>query len=171
MIATLMLIVSCSPVAGESIASEDDEADGDYGDAEEELDILEVAEDESETEEAIDTVVEVDSAKEQEEEEKEEEESTVKVIELSASNWEFTVTSADDIYEGDIVQMIVTGESGSHGLKFEDLDVSISSIRSGDVETVEFVAPVAGEYRYYCSIFCGSGHSTMDGVLTVLATE
>jgi len=98
----------------------------------------------------------------------ESDESTIKVIELTASNWEFEVTSADEIHEGDTVQIKVTGTQGSHGLKFEDLDVAISSIKSGDTETVEFIAPAAGDYRYYCSIFCGSGHSSMDGILVVL---
>ena len=98
----------------------------------------------------------------------ESDESTIEVIELTASNWEFEVTSADEIHEGDTVQIKVTGTQGSHGLKFEDLDVAISSIKSGDTETVEFIAPAAGDYRYYCSIFCGSGHSSMDGILVVL---
>ena len=53
----------------------------------------------------------------------ESDESTIKVIELTASNWEFEVTSADEIHEGDTVQIKVTGTQGSHGLKFEDLDV------------------------------------------------
>jgi cytochrome c oxidase subunit II len=178
-IATLMLIVSCSSAGEESQDESDDgvkeevtENNGlDIAEADEKVESVDDSEetfdsegldekDENEASEIVDSAEEIVD-----------EDPVIKVIELTASNWEFTVTSADDIYEGDTVQMIVTGEQGSHGLKFEDLDVAISSIKSGDVETVEFVAPEAGEYRFYCSIFCGSGHSHMDGVLTVLEAE
>ncbi len=95
-------------------------------------------------------------------------ESNIKIIEIEAFNWGFEVISADEIHTGDSVEMTITSSAGTHGLSFDDLDIATSSIRSGNSETLTFIAPAAGEYGYFCSVMCGSGHRDMEGVLVVL---
>jgi cytochrome c oxidase subunit 2 len=42
-----------------------------------------------------------------------------------------------------------------------------SDIMPGMVSRIRFTPDKAGEFPFHCDIFCGSGHESMSGVMTV----
>lgn len=83
---------------------------------------------------------------------------------------EFTIDATNFAFEpaeikvkkGDTVKITLKNSEGLHAVAFEGYDVEVK----GD-ETVSFTADQAGEFKYYCSIFCGAGHDDMVGTLIV----
>ena len=89
----------------------------------------------------------------------------VTLMKVVASN-DFTFNQ--DVFTakvGDKVIMRLENKSGVHGLKIDELQVSLDN---NNKETeLEFTEP--GEYIIYCSIACGPGHQTMQAKLVVEA--
>lgn len=54
------------------------------------------------------------------------------------------------------------------GFNLHAFDVR-ADLLPGQVTRVSLVAAKAGEFPFYCDVFCGSGHEDMDGVLRVSA--
>ncbi len=89
----------------------------------------------------------------------------VKEFEITAKRFEFT-PNAITVNKGDTVRLIVTSTDVTHGFSIDEYNVH-ETLSPNNTVTVEFVADKEGTFRYYCSVFCGSGHSTMFGLLTV----
>ncbi len=64
------------------------------------------------------------------------------------------------VKKGDLVKITIENKDGMHGMKLLAFGVQ-------DMDYVEFTADKAGTYTWYCNNFCGSGHSSMSGTLTV----
>ena len=128
--------------------------------------------DETETVDEIETSDEPAEAPEAEPEE--EILSTEEVIEEKPAVKEFRLEafqfgyepSVIEVNKGDTVRIIATSRDVSHGLALLDFGVNIV-IKKGEETTVEFVADKSGEFTFYCSVPCGSGHGTMKGKLVV----
>ena len=77
------------------------------------------------------------------------------------------------VREGDTVRLVVTNnpdrkmdelvefptgdEFPDHGLAVEGFDVDTGRIGPYETAIIEFVADEPGEYRMYCSVWCGNG--------------
>ncbi|MDQ0058481.1 cytochrome C oxidase subunit II [Paenibacillus harenae] len=89
----------------------------------------------------------------------------VSLMKVVASN-DFTFDQ--DTYTvkvGDKVKLKLENKSGIHGVHIDELQVELDNDHP---ETdLEFTEP--GEYRIYCSIPCGQGHTTMEAKLIVEA--
>lgn len=68
---------------------------------------------------------------------------------------------------GQSVKIIFKNDgSYKHNITFDDLDLVTKTISSGETDVLEFTAPAAGTYTFYCSV--GShADAGMKGTLTV----
>lgn len=89
----------------------------------------------------------------------------VTLMKVVASN-DFTFN--EDVFTakvGEKVIMRLENKSGVHGIKIDELQVSLDN-ENRETE-IEFTEP--GEYVIYCSIACGIGHQTMTAKLIIEA--
>ncbi len=85
---------------------------------------------------------------------------------VSAANFEF-VPSTIEINQGDTVRLKITSGDTRHGIAIQGYDISKELPVNQEV-VIEFVADKSGKFPFYCSVFCGSGHSAMKGLLIVI---
>ena len=90
---------------------------------------------------------------------------SVKEIDMVAKNWEFD-PSTITVNQGDTVRITIKSIDVDHGLAIPDFNVNVK-FKPGDIKTVEFIADKKGEFRFYCNVYCGSGHREMEGTLVV----
>lgn len=64
------------------------------------------------------------------------------------------------VKKGEKVRIKINNTDVPHGIRIPELDVK-------DENQVEFTADKAGEFAWYCTIFCGEGHRQMSGRLIV----
>ncbi|MEK6891573.1 MAG: cupredoxin domain-containing protein [Nanoarchaeota archaeon] len=88
-----------------------------------------------------------------------------KEFRITAKQFEF-VPSTIEINKGDKVRLIVTSVDVPHGIAIPDYAID-KRIEPGQPVTIEFMADKPGTFTFYCSVFCGSGHSNMKGQLIV----
>lgn len=90
----------------------------------------------------------------------------VRIVKVEASKYKF---SPDPIVVkfGEKVRLIVTSADVDHGLAISEFKVNVT-VRAGKTETADFVANKKGVFRMYCSVYCGSGHGKMRGVLKIV---
>lgn len=67
---------------------------------------------------------------------------------------------------GENVRIVATTADVTHGLAISEFNINLS-IEPGEAETAEFVADKEGEFRVYCTVYCGAGHTNMHGKLIV----
>src|SRR3989344_996016 len=87
------------------------------------------------------------------------------VINMKARKFEFE-PSIIKVKQGDKVKLIITSEDVAHGFAISDYNIN-KKLESGKTETIEFTADKKGEFTFFCSVLCGSGHSDMQGKLIV----
>lgn len=86
-------------------------------------------------------------------------------IAVTAKQFDFS-PSVVTVNKGDTVRLTVTSVDVTHGLAIPAFGVS-ENLRPGETVTVEFTADKAGEFPFFCSVFCGEGHGQMRGTLIV----
>ncbi len=86
-------------------------------------------------------------------------------INMRAFQWGFD-PSTIEVNKGDRVKLHITSEDVEHGFAISEFGVN-ANIPAGQSTDVEFVADKAGTFRFFCSVFCGAGHSDMTGQLIV----
>lgn len=64
------------------------------------------------------------------------------------------------VKKGDLVKITIDNVDGMHGINLFAFGVQ-------DMDYIEFKADKAGTFMWYCSNFCGQGHSSMRGTLIV----
>ena len=74
------------------------------------------------------------------------------------------------VNQGDRVRLRIRSEDVIHGFAIGRLGVEAGPIEPGKVTTVEFVADRAGEFTYYCTMWCDPNHPRMRGILEVRGT-
>ncbi len=67
---------------------------------------------------------------------------------------------------GQKVRLIVTSTDVLHGIAIPAFNVH-ADLPVGVATTVEFTADQKGSFPFFCSVFCGSGHRGMKGMLIV----
>lgn len=86
-------------------------------------------------------------------------------IKVTARQYEFepkTIT----VQQGQRVKLIVTSVDVDHGFAIRELGID-EKIKANQTKAIEFTASKAGRFRFYCSIYCGEGHTEMVGNLIV----
>jgi len=97
------------------------------------------------------------------------EDDEVKEFVLSAQRF-FYKPSTLTVTEGDTVRFVITAKDTAHGFAISEFGVN-RVVEAGVTETIEFVADKPGEFKFFCSVYCGAGHSSMKGKLIVEPSE
>ena len=86
-------------------------------------------------------------------------------INMIAKKFDF-VPSEIKVKKGDTVRLKVKSIDVPHGIAIREYDIKVG-LPAGEEKAVEFVADKTGEFEFYCSVYCGSGHGMMRGKLIV----
>ena len=70
------------------------------------------------------------------------------------------------VKKGQKVTLNIKSMDVTHGFALPDYGIN-EQISPDKTTTVTFKADKAGEFGFYCSVFCGSGHARMNGKLIV----
>jgi heme/copper-type cytochrome/quinol oxidase subunit 2 len=102
-------------------------------------------------------------------------------INITAEQWAFMLNGTIDthttpivIHVGDNVTFHLTAtfkqdpSFNQHGFFIQGIMDTPVTIPAGKTVTVNIVATQPGEYTIICTIFCGTGHADMHGMLEVL---
>lgn len=89
----------------------------------------------------------------------------VKTFNVTARQWVFEPAKIT-VSQGDKVKLVVQSTDVAHGIGIPDFNVS-SRLEPGKTTTLEFIADKTGTFSFFCTVFCGDGHSTMRGSLVV----
>lgn len=84
---------------------------------------------------------------------------------IIARKFEFE-PSTIKVRQGDFVRFRVTSTDVDHGIAIDEYGINVK-VPEGETKIVEFTADKKGEFTYRCSVFCGSGHERMTGLLIV----
>lgn len=71
-----------------------------------------------------------------------------------------------EVTQGERIRLVLATRDVPHGLAIPEFGVNLAT-GEGREDSAEFVADKAGEFSFYCSIPCGSGHGKMRGTLVV----
>ena len=71
------------------------------------------------------------------------------------------------VNQGERVRLRIRSEDVVHGFAIGRIGVEAGPIEPGKVVIVEFVADQAGEFTYYCTMWCDPNHARMRGILEV----
>jgi cytochrome c oxidase subunit 2 len=85
-------------------------------------------------------------------------------VQIVASRYTFEPETIH-VIAGESIRLVVRSKDGTHGFAIPRLKIDVHIPDTGDPVTVEFTAPVAGEYDIACSEFCGRGHGQMKAAL------
>ena len=89
----------------------------------------------------------------------------VKEFDITAKKFEF-IPSAITVNKGDKVKLNVKSIDVAHGFSISEFKIN-ENIKPGVTKTIEFAADKAGEFTFFCSVYCGTGHKSMKGKLIV----
>lgn len=89
----------------------------------------------------------------------------VKEFSMIAKEWQFNPSTVN-VKQGDKVRLKIKSIDVAHGFSLLDFNVNENLEPEKEV-VVEFIADKKGEFSFFCSVFCGEGHSGMKGKLIV----
>ncbi|MBS3151755.1 cupredoxin domain-containing protein [Candidatus Woesearchaeota archaeon] len=92
-------------------------------------------------------------------------ETGVKEFNVVAKKWEFQ-PSTIEVKRGDKVKLNINSVDVTHGFSLADFGIN-ENLAPGKTTVVEFTADKTGTFTFFCSVYCGSGHSDMKGMLIV----
>jgi cytochrome c oxidase subunit 2 len=89
-----------------------------------------------------------------------------KVVKITAKKFDFT-PSAITVKKGVPVILQFTSEDRAHGFSAPGLNLR-TDITPGKAAEVSFTPSKTGEFNFFCDVFCGAGHDSMEGKITVV---
>lgn len=89
----------------------------------------------------------------------------VKEFSIVAQRWSF-IPSEIRVKEGDFVRLKIKSIDVLHGIAIPDYGIS-ENLSPGKETVIEFLADKKGTFDFFCSAYCGAGHSGMTGKLVV----
>jgi heme/copper-type cytochrome/quinol oxidase subunit 2 len=100
---------------------------------------------------------------------------------MGGDTYDIFLPSTITVNQGDNVSIVVRNTDGmDHGFELDAYHINVTVSAAEDVngtsvptETIipTFVASTPGVFQFFCSIYCGDGHSEMIGYITVLPTS
>ncbi|MBI2135774.1 cupredoxin domain-containing protein [Candidatus Woesearchaeota archaeon] len=87
----------------------------------------------------------------------------VKEITMKAKAWAFEPNTIE-LNKGDKVKLTVTAVDVKHGISIFGIN---KKLEPNKPEVIEFTADEAGEFPFFCTVFCGDGHGSMKGMVVV----
>lgn len=90
---------------------------------------------------------------------------SVKEFNVEAVPFSFS-PAAMVVNKGDTVRITVKNMNGTHDLKIDEFNVFTRTLKTGEEQTITFIADKVGTFQYYCSV---GNHRAMGmvGTLTV----
>lgn len=88
-----------------------------------------------------------------------------KIVNVSARQWAFSPETIR-VKVGDTVTLRISSEDVTHGFVLSPF-VTTRTLAPGQTTEVTFEANQAGSFRFFCTNFCGEGHTGMDGTFVV----
>lgn len=88
-------------------------------------------------------------------------------IEITAKRFVFTPNEIT-VKQGRPVTLVLKSADVGHGIRFRDFNVDVK-VKAGGTAEVTFTPDKAGDFVGHCSVFCGSGHGSMQIILHVVA--
>jgi len=82
-----------------------------------------------------------------------------------AGGWSHEIITVN---KGDTVRLRITSPDVVHGFAIGGLGIDAGQIVPGEVTTVEFVADRAGQFTFYCNVWCSPFHYRMRNTLEVV---
>ncbi len=92
-----------------------------------------------------------------------------RVIEVRARQFEFDPNSIV-VRKGETVRLEITSEDVTHGFNLEGHDID-RELKPNQTETITFVPEKSGRFQFRCSVYCGRGHTDMNGELIVIEQD
>jgi hypothetical protein len=94
-----------------------------------------------------------------------------KTVTITAVDWSFNVTGANDLKAGDEVKFLINSSQGTHGFRMfsptGQILIELSTILPGVAERI-VTLPSSGTYAFLCTRdTCGEGHTMMNGGFVV----
>jgi cytochrome c oxidase subunit 2 len=86
-------------------------------------------------------------------------------VEVTASKFAFTPSELN-LKMGQPVVLVLKSTDVAHGLRFRELNLDVKAGK-GETSEVKFTPDKAGDFVGHCSVFCGSGHGSMELTLHV----
>lgn len=73
-----------------------------------------------------------------------------------------------DVKKGERIRLVFTSKDVPHGVFIMDgIDKATNTFGKGQTEIIEFTADKAGTFTMQCSVYCGAGHTNMQGKIVV----
>jgi cytochrome c oxidase subunit II len=88
-------------------------------------------------------------------------------IEITARRFAFTPNEIT-VKKGEPVVLVLKSADVGHGIRFRDFNVNVQ-VKAGGTAEVTFTPNKTGDFVGHCSVFCGSGHGSMQIILHVVA--
>jgi cytochrome c oxidase subunit 2 len=88
-------------------------------------------------------------------------------VEITAQKYVFKPGEVT-IKVGQPVVLVLKSADVSHGLRIQELGINIRA-KAGETAEVTFTPTKTGDFSGHCSVYCGSGHSSMTFILHVVA--
>lgn len=88
-----------------------------------------------------------------------------KIIKVSAKRFEYSPQQIT-LKKGAPVVFQLTSEDRTHGFNIPSMNLR-ADIVPGKITELKLTPQKAGEFDFFCDIFCGSGHEGMNGKITV----
>lgn len=85
---------------------------------------------------------------------------------IIAQAWQFT-PSEIELPVGSKVTFYLTSRDVIHGFDVFNTDINIMVV-PGQISEVSYTFTKAGAYPFYCHEYCGAGHHTMTGTITIV---
>lgn len=90
---------------------------------------------------------------------------SVRTFNVIAKQFEF-IPSTIRVKKGNRVILNITSTDVEHGFAIDEYKIN-KTIPAGETITIDFIADKAGQFEFYCSVYCGSGNSNMRGKFIV----
>lgn len=89
----------------------------------------------------------------------------VRAFNVIAKQFEF-IPETIRVKKGNRVVLNITSADVEHGFAIDEYKIN-KTIPAGENVAIDFIAGKVGQFEFYCSVYCGVGHSNMRGKLVV----
>lgn len=88
------------------------------------------------------------------------------IIQMTAEQFKYAPSVVNVSY-GDELILNITSIDITHGFQLDEYNIYNVIIPAGESVQISFTANIKGEFKFYCTVLCGTGHSEHFGILNV----